>query len=105
VLYPEIEVLDIEIQIRKNKLVFDEFPDDSGHLIPVELNYRIRNFYFSHCRLDLNCCKYNKPSLSFSRLETKNRRKVKATEKMHFSMAFGLVDQHLTQVKHCFDLK
>ena len=102
---PKIEVLDIEIQVGKNELVFDEFPDDSCHLIAIELDYRVRNFYFSHCRLDLNCCKYNKPSLSLSRLLAKKSGKVKATEKMHFSMAFGLVEQSLTLVKNCFVLK
>jgi hypothetical protein len=38
VLHAEVEVLDLEIEERKNKLIPDGLPDDSGHLITVELS-------------------------------------------------------------------
>ena len=35
ILHAEIEVLDVEIQVRMNQLLLDELPDDSGHLITI----------------------------------------------------------------------
>ena len=46
VLHAEIEVLDVEIQVRVNQLVLDQLPDDSGHLITVELGNGL-----GHCNL------------------------------------------------------
>ena len=41
VLHAEIEVLDLEIEERKNKFISDGFPDDSGHLITVKFSYGV----------------------------------------------------------------
>ena len=38
VLDAEIKVLDVKVQVRVNQLFFDELPDDSGHLVTVELD-------------------------------------------------------------------
>ena len=35
ILHAEIEVLDIQVQVREDKLILDKLPDNSGHLITV----------------------------------------------------------------------
>jgi len=39
--------LDLEVEERKNKLISDSLPDDSGHLITVELSYGVIYLDFS----------------------------------------------------------
>ena len=38
ILHAEIEVLDIQVQVREDKLILDQLPDNSGHLITVHLD-------------------------------------------------------------------
>ena len=44
----EIIIVQINIKIRMNQLFLDQIPDDAGHLIAVEFNDRIGNFYLGH---------------------------------------------------------
>ena len=46
VLNAEIEVLNVKVQVRGDKLILNELPDDSGHLITVELGNGL-----GHCNL------------------------------------------------------
>ncbi|MND00472.1 hypothetical protein D3C83_191040 [compost metagenome] len=47
VLDPEIEVLQIDLEVREDQLVLDERPDDARHLVAVHLDDGI---------LDLDLC-------------------------------------------------
>jgi len=38
---PEVEVLDVDVEVRKQQLVFDEVPDDARHLVAVHLDDRV----------------------------------------------------------------
>ena len=46
VLHTEIEILDVQIQKWMNKLILDLLPEDSGHLITIELSNWVFNFDF-----------------------------------------------------------
>ena len=43
VLHAEVEILDIEVQVRENELFLNELPNDSGHLVTIHLHYGICN--------------------------------------------------------------
>ena len=62
VLDAEIEVLDVKVQVRVNQLVLDELPDDSGHLVTVELSNGLGNLNsigssFGHLKFVVSCLK------------------------------------------------
>jgi hypothetical protein len=48
VFHAQIEILNVDIKVRKNQLFFDEFPDDASHFVAVEFNDGICNFDFFH---------------------------------------------------------
>lgn len=37
----EVKILDVEVQKREDKFVFDRLPNDSGHLVSIELDNRV----------------------------------------------------------------
>ena len=39
-----LSYLAVEFEVRKDELVFDHLPDDSGHLISVQFYNRVVNF-------------------------------------------------------------
>ena len=47
VLHPEIEVHDLKVKEGQDKFILDGLPDDSGHLITIELSHWVGNFDFS----------------------------------------------------------
>jgi len=47
-LHAEIEIEQIDIEIRMDQLVLDVFPNDPGHLVAVHLDYRIGDFNLCH---------------------------------------------------------
>ena len=49
VLDAQIEVLDVQVQVRSNQLILDELPDDSGHLVTIELNNGLGNSDLGGC--------------------------------------------------------
>mmetsp|Transcript_58958 Transcript_58958/g.81813 ORF Transcript_58958/g.81813 Transcript_58958/m.81813 type:complete len:351 (-) Transcript_58958:3-1055(-) len=46
VFHAQIEILDVQVQEGEDKLVLDHLPDDSGHLITIELSNGILNLDF-----------------------------------------------------------
>ena len=40
----EVVVLEVDVEVRKDQLILDERPDDPGHLVAVEFDYRIVDF-------------------------------------------------------------
>ncbi len=46
VFHSEVKILDVEIKEGKDELIFDSFPDDSGHFITIELSDWVFNFDF-----------------------------------------------------------
>ena len=46
----EVVVLEVDIQIGDDQLVLDELPDDSRHLVAVELDDRSRHLDLGHTR-------------------------------------------------------
>ena len=50
VLDTEVEIDELDVEIRKDQLLFDRFPDDPGHLVAIELDDRIGDFDLSHER-------------------------------------------------------
>jgi hypothetical protein len=56
----EIVVLEIDVEVRVDKLVLDVLPDDTGHLITVQLDDRVLNLDLVECSHPsslLNCSK------------------------------------------------
>ena len=50
VFHTKVVVLDVDIQVGKDELVLDEFPDDAGHLVAVQLHYGVGYFdLLCHC--------------------------------------------------------
>jgi hypothetical protein len=47
----EVVVLEWDIEIRKDQLVFDRLPDDPCHLVAIEFDDRIGDFDLRHLRL------------------------------------------------------
>jgi hypothetical protein len=47
-LHAQVKVFEIDIEIRKDQLFADHFPDDAGHLIAVHFNDGILYFDFGH---------------------------------------------------------
>src|SRR5436190_16445503 len=45
---PEIEVLEIDIEVRKDETLADHLPDDAGHLVAVELDDGLRDLDLLH---------------------------------------------------------
>ncbi|CAB4905343.1 unannotated protein [freshwater metagenome] len=45
----EVEVLQLNIKIRKDELLFDEVPDDSRHLVSVEFYDWVLHLDLGHC--------------------------------------------------------
>ena len=45
---PEVEVLELDVEVGKDQLLFDERPDDPGHLVAVELDDRVLDFDLRH---------------------------------------------------------
>ena len=43
-LHTQIKVLNIYIEVRVDKFVFDFFPDDSGHFIAIHVNDWVLDF-------------------------------------------------------------
>ena len=48
VLDPQVVVLKVDVQVRKDQLILDETPDDAGHLVPVQLDDRGIYLDFHH---------------------------------------------------------
>ena len=46
VLHPQIEVLDVKIEEGVDEFVLDELPEDSGHLVSVQLGDGVSHLYF-----------------------------------------------------------
>ena len=46
VLHAEIEILNVKVKEGVDELIFDELPEDSGHLISVEFCDRVGDFDF-----------------------------------------------------------
>ena len=46
VLHTQIEVVDVEVEMRVDELVLDKLPDDSGHLVTVKFGNRVSNLNF-----------------------------------------------------------
>ena len=49
----EVEIHQVDIEIRMDQLVLDELPDDPGHLVAVHLDDRVGHFDFRHVSYDL----------------------------------------------------
>src|SRR6476661_942154 len=49
VLDTKVVVFNIHVQVRKDQLVFNKFPDDPRHLVPIQLYNRVSYFYLAHC--------------------------------------------------------
>ena len=49
VLHAKIIIFYVEVQIRQNQFILDEFPDDAGHLIAIKFYNRIGYFNLLHC--------------------------------------------------------
>ncbi len=47
-LYAQVEIFKIDLEVWKNEFLFDEIPDNSGHLISVQLDYWVLHLYFGH---------------------------------------------------------
>ena len=45
---PEVEILQIHVQIRMDQTVLNERPDDPGHLITIELDHRLLDLDLGH---------------------------------------------------------
>jgi hypothetical protein len=50
----QVEVLNIEIEVREDQFVFDKLPDDAGHLVPVHLDDGFGYFDFIHGSIKKN---------------------------------------------------
>ena len=48
VFHAEIIIFQINIEIRQDQLFFDQIPDDARHLIAIEFNNGIGDFYLGH---------------------------------------------------------
>ena len=51
VLDAEVKVLDVYLQIRHYKFFFDDFPNDTGHLISIQFDNRVGYLYLLHDQL------------------------------------------------------
>jgi hypothetical protein len=51
VLDAKVVVLELHVEVRHDQLVFDELPDDAGHLVAVELDDGFGNLDLGHARL------------------------------------------------------
>ena len=47
-LHPQVVIVQINVQIGEDQLVLDPFPDDAGHLVPVEVYDRVGDFDLCH---------------------------------------------------------
>jgi len=45
---PEVVVLELDVEVGKDQLLFDERPDDPGHLVAVELDDLVLNLDLGH---------------------------------------------------------
>src|SRR5262249_60600052 len=45
---PEVEVDQLDVQVREDELLLDERPDDPCHLVAVELDHRVLDFDLLH---------------------------------------------------------
>src|SRR6185437_10423290 len=43
-LHPQVVIVELEVEIREDQLVFDQLPDDAGHLVAVEVDDGIGDF-------------------------------------------------------------
>jgi hypothetical protein len=48
VLDAQVEVLQVDVEVRQDQLVLDERPDDAGHLVAVELDDRVLDLDLRH---------------------------------------------------------
>ena len=48
VLHPQVVVVEVDIQVREDQLVFDPLPDDAGHFVPVQVHDRVGDFDLGH---------------------------------------------------------
>ena len=46
----EVEIEQVDVEIREDQLFFDELPNDPGHLVPVHLDDGVGDFNFVHWR-------------------------------------------------------
>jgi len=53
VLNPQVVIFQVDLQVGEDQLLLDELPDDTGHLVAVELHHRVQYFDFLHV---LNLC-------------------------------------------------
>jgi hypothetical protein len=44
----QVVVLQVDVEVRQDQLVLDELPDDSGHLVAVELDDRVLDLDLGH---------------------------------------------------------
>ena len=44
ILDAQVVIVNVDIEIRQDQTIFDEFPDDSRHFVTVNINNRIYNF-------------------------------------------------------------
>ena len=51
---PEVEVLEVDVEVGQDQLLFDERPDDAGHLVAVELDDRVLDLDLRHRRAMLS---------------------------------------------------
>jgi hypothetical protein len=42
----QVEVLNVDVEIRKNELLLDQLPDDAGHLITIDIDNGVLNLDF-----------------------------------------------------------
>jgi hypothetical protein len=59
VLDSQVVVVKVDVQIRVDQLLFDELPDDPGHLIAIEFDDRALNLDLAPCRYASPFGKYN----------------------------------------------
>jgi hypothetical protein len=49
VLDAEVEVVELQVQVREDQLILDELPDDPGHFIAVHVDDGVGDFNLGHC--------------------------------------------------------
>ena len=65
--HAEIEINQLDVEIRQDQLFADPLPDDPGHLVAVELHDRIFDLDLRHdCPLIQICLRYGHPSRAAS---------------------------------------
>ena len=51
VLNAEVEIEEVDVEIRPDQLVLDQLPDDPGHLVAVEFDNRVGDLDLGHAYL------------------------------------------------------